>query len=138
MLLKWKDTYSCNIAEIDNQHKKLFELGSKAFEIASLKDEYDHYDNLIEILEELKAYTIYHFNYEEKLMQENNFDKFESHKIEHDFFIKKVQKIERKDLEGKQNEAVLEIIQFIADWISSHILKSDMEYKTFLNEKGIY
>ncbi len=31
----------------------------------------------------------------------------------------------------------IELVIFIADWIENHILKSDMEYKDFLNSKGV-
>lgn len=137
MVFKWKDLYSCNIAEIDNQHKKLFEIGSRIFTLASLKDGYDHYDEIIAILEQLKDYTVYHFNYEEKLMESYKYENHETHKIQHDFFIKKLQKLEKRDIEGKQNESLMEIIAFVADWISGHILKTDMQYKEFFNSRGI-
>jgi hemerythrin len=137
MLFKWKDSYSCSISEIDNQHKKLFEIGSRIFSVASLKDGYDHYDEIMDILNELKDYTIYHFSYEEKLMETHNYENYESHKIEHAFFVKKLMRLEKKDFEGDQNEALMDIITFVADWISGHILKTDMKYKSFFNNKGI-
>ena len=28
-MIKWKEEYSCNIKEIDKQHKKLFEIGGR-------------------------------------------------------------------------------------------------------------
>lgn len=136
-MFKWREAFSCNIAEIDKQHHHLFEVGARLHTMASNKSNYDKYDEIISILEELKQYTIQHFEYEEKLMKENNFPGYELHKMEHDFFVKKIQRIERKDLEGAQNEAVLEIISFVADWVSSHILKTDMEYKDFFNNLGI-
>ncbi len=137
-MLKWKDTFSCNIAEIDNQHKRLFELGGKIFDAASLKDDYDHYDEIMEILNELTEYTVYHFKFEEDLMTKYGYSNFETHKFEHDFFVKKVQKIGKRDLEGAQNEALLEIVEFVANWVAEHILKTDMQYKDFFNSKGIY
>jgi hemerythrin len=135
---KWKEAYSCNIAEIDKQHKRLFEIGDRLYELATLNDNYDHYDEIVKTLDELKDYTIYHFGYEEKLMEQYGFSYFEPHKIEHDFFVKKLKKLERKDFDENQGEAVVEMLQFVADWISAHILKTDMEYKDFFNGKGIY
>lgn len=137
-MLRWKEIYKCNVEEIDNQHKKLFEIGSRVFELASLKDGCDHYDGIMDVLQELKDYTIYHFNFEEKLMLENKYEEYENHKVEHDFFIKKIMRLEKKDIDKQQNEALIDIINFVADWISSHILKTDMEYKEFFNSKGIY
>lgn len=137
MSFKWKDEFKCNVSVIDEQHQGLFELGSRIFYMASLKDGIDHYDEIIKVLEELKEYTQYHFNFEEKLMLENGYPQYEIHKVEHDLFIKKIQRIGKKDLEDRQSEAIMELITFVADWITSHILKTDMQYKEFFNQKGI-
>jgi len=137
MLFKWGDDFCCNIQEIDKQHKKLFETGNKVYELASLDDNYDHYDEIMEILDELRQYTIYHFNYEEKLLSDNGYDKLDTHKIEHYFFTKKLQKIGKQDIDNFQKESIMEILTFIADWITNHILKSDHEYKDFLISKGV-
>ncbi|HEX9059578.1 MAG TPA: bacteriohemerythrin [Clostridia bacterium] len=138
MALKWKDTFSCNIHEIDNQHKKLFQIGSNLFELASLKDNADHYDEIMKIINELKDYTIYHFNYEEKLMEEHFYRNYAEHKIEHEAFIKAITKIENSDLDAHQSASVMKLIIFISDWITSHILKTDIQYKDFFNQKGVY
>ena len=138
MLFKWKDSYSCSIEEIDKQHKRLFEIGAKIVDVASVKDDFDHYDDIVRVLEEMKEYTIYHFNYEEALMKKHDYENYETHKIEHDFFVKKLQRIERKDLEGKQNEVLMEIVAFVADWITGHILNTDFQYKPFFSGKGLY
>ena len=50
----------------------------------------------------------------------------------------KVRSIEDSDVDEKQKEIGMELIIFIANWIENHILKSDMEYKEFLNNKGIF
>lgn len=137
MLFRWRDEFSTNLKDIDEQHKKLFEIGGRLYDIAALSDEYDHYDEIIKILDELKDYTVYHFGFEEKLMGDYGYPDFDLHKIEHDFFMKKIKKIESKDLEGNQSEATMEIIKFVADWIAAHILKTDKQYEDFFNEKGI-
>lgn len=137
MLFKWEDEFSCHVRNIDEQHKKLFEIGGRLYDIAALSDEYDHYDEIINILDELKDYTLYHFDFEESLMKDNGYPDFDIHKIEHDFFIKKIKKIESKDLEGNQGESTMEMIKFVADWISAHILKTDKQYEEFFSKKGI-
>jgi len=137
-MFKWSEKYSVNIAELDNQHKKLFDIASNIYELASLKDGYDHYDEINNLFDELKSYAVYHFNTEEKLMEQYGFSGLDNHKIEHMFFVKKLNKIEKIDIDSNQNEALFELLNFTADWITGHILKSDMEYKPHLNEKGIY
>ena len=136
-MFEWKSSYSTNIKEIDKQHQKLFEIGSRLYEIASLKDDVDHFDEMTTILDELKDYTVYHFSFEEKLMEEEGYQEFDTHKIEHDFFIKKIKKLENSDLDENQKESVLKMVAFVADWISAHILKTDAGYKDFFKGKGI-
>jgi len=136
-MIYWKDSFSCEIADIDNQHKRLFEIAGKIYDLATQREETDKYDEIINVIEELKNYTIEHFKFEEQLMLENSYDGYDIQKIEHDFFIKKLQRIERKDIDNSQNEAVVDMISFITDWISSHILKTDKNYVEFFKTKGM-
>jgi hemerythrin-like metal-binding domain len=137
MYFEWKDSYKVNVTEIDKQHKRLFEIGEKISELVMLKNEYDHYDEIMEILEELKDYTLYHFDFEEKLMEQYGFADLETHKIEHIFMVKKLQRLQRKDIDANQSQATIDLVAFVSDWITSHILKTDMKYRVFFNDKGV-
>ena len=136
-MFRWRDEFSCNVKEIDNQHKKLFEIGGRLYELVSLGNGYDHYDEIMAILTELKDYTVHHFTYEEGIMKDHGYEQYEIHKIEHDFFIKKISRLENLNIDEKQDESLMKIISFVADWISSHIMKTDMQYKGYLNSKGV-
>lgn len=137
-MFKWRENFSTNVEEIDNQHKKLFEIGARLYEVASINDECDRYDEIMAILDELTDYTVYHFSYEEKLLQDQNYPDYDVHKIEHDFFIKKLRRLEAGDHENNQSESLMKMVTFVADWISSHILKTDLQYSPYLNGKGVY
>ena len=132
MLFKWRDTFNLDIPEIDAQHKKLFEIGSRLYEIISLKGNYDHYDEIMQIIDELRDYAQYHFSYEEDLMRKKDYENYDVHKIEHDFFIKKIARINVNDIEYDQDKVMLEMVSFVADWISGHILKTDRHYREIL------
>lgn len=138
MSFKWKDEYSCGIAEIDSQHKKLFEIGTRLYDLASLDDRFDHYDEIVNTLEELRDYTVYHFGYEEKLMEKHGYSHLETHKIEHDFFVKKLVRLEKKDFDADQGKAVVEMLEFVSSWIAAHILKTDFNYREFFSGKGVH
>lgn len=137
MYFKWKDNYNVDVKEIDKQHNKLFEIGTRISELVLANDDFDHYDEIMAILQELKEYTIYHFGYEEKLMKQYGYKDLDTHKIEHLFVIKKLQKLGSKDIDEEQKEAVMELIGFISDWISGHILKTDMQYKELFKSQGL-
>ncbi len=134
----WKDTFSVNVGEIDKQHRKLFEIGGKISDLVMADDEFDHFDEIMTILEEMKEYTIYHFNYEEKLMEKYGFQESDAHKFEHLFLIKKLQKLQASDFDMNQKEGVVNLVTFISDWIAGHILKTDMKYKEFFNRNGLF
>jgi hemerythrin len=135
-MFKWQENYSCGIQEIDRQHQRLFEIGKQIYDTASLNDECDHYDELTQTLNELVEYTKYHFGYEEALMEKYNYPDYATHKFEHDFFIKKVLKIAGKDFEEDQNQTMMEIVRFVADWVAGHILDTDMKYRECLIQNG--
>lgn len=137
-MFKWKDEFSINVNSIDEQHQKLFEIGNSLYNIISIKDGIDRYDEIMEILYEMRDYAIYHFDYEEKLMKDNGYSSFDKHKKQHDAFIAKVNSIESEDVDEKQKKIGMDLIIFIANWIENHILKTDMEYKDYLNGKGIF
>ncbi|SHI58164.1 bacteriohemerythrin [Lutispora thermophila] len=133
-MFEWKDAYKVNVPEIDKQHRELFRIGREIADLVDAKDDYDHFDEIMAILKQLKDYTFYHFQYEEKLMEKYGYEGTDLHKIEHLFLTKKIEKFEEEDLDEKQGEAVVELVNFISDWICGHILKTDMKYKDFFNK----
>lgn len=136
-MFTWKDSFSSKINEFDNQHKRLFDLGNHLYSLVRNQANEDNYDDIMQTLQDLQEYTIYHFQSEEKLMEKYKYPKLLSHKIEHESFIRELQELLKKDVDDNQVKISLEIIQFIANWIENHILKSDSQYGDFLKSKGI-
>lgn len=137
MYFQWKERYSLQIAEVDLQHQRLFELGDKLYYQTHAGDDNDHYDEIQTVLAELISYTKYHFNYEEDLLNKNNFPSVAEHKKEHDYFIEKINSIAAHDMEEDQLEIIDNLINFLSQWISSHIVFEDRKYADFLKAKGV-
>lgn len=134
-MVTWRDAYSIGIEEIDNQHKKLFEITSYVFN--ALKDDFsiDKQEKIIYALEELKNYTILHFSTEEQYMLSINYPYYSVQKAEHDAFIVKLQELNFPDLIGNQDLQLHELLKWTISWISKHILEKDMligKYKSTL------
>lgn len=125
MLFGWKEEYSTGIPLVDEQHKKLFEIAGKTY--ALINDEFavDKYDKIIELIEELKDYTVFHFKSEEEYMLSIGYRKFFSHKVEHDDFVEKINSIDYTQLDQDQDTYLRNILEFVVEWISNHILKLD-------------
>ncbi|EHI97540.1 MULTISPECIES: hemerythrin family protein [unclassified Clostridium] len=124
-MYEMKEEYKIGVELIDKQHKKLFELADKAYML--LKDEFtiDKYDKIVEILQELKDYTVFHFKSEEEYMESINYKRMFTQKVEHDAFIKKLEAIDLKNVDENQDESLMEVLNFLNDWLTEHILKND-------------
>ncbi len=120
-----KEEYKIGVPNIDEQHKKLFELADKAYML--LKDDLsiDKYDKIVHILAELKEYTIFHFRSEEEYMESINYKRLFTQKIEHDNFIKTLENVDYNTLDVAQDESLVKILNFLNDWLVEHILKTD-------------
>ncbi len=127
-MLKWKSDYETGVAFIDEQHEKLFEIGNRAFDLLKNNIYVDKYDKIVDIIQELKDYTEFHFSSEEKYLLETGYKGFFAHKVEHDDFVKKFDDIDFNRIDQGQNEYIMELLSFIAEWISEHILVKDQQH----------
>lgn len=125
MLFAWKDEFSTGVPLIDEQHKKLFEIAGRTYSLINDELAVDKYDRIIELVDELKAYTVFHFKSEEEYMLSIGYRKYFSHKVEHDDFIEKINSVDYSRLDEDQEAYLLEILEFVIEWISNHILKRD-------------
>lgn len=136
-MFKWRDAYSVNVRTIDEQHKMLFKIGRELGDLVSIEG--DHFDEIMAILNRLKDYTVFHFNEEEELMEKYGYPGIEKHRLEHKYFVSKINELDKEDeVDEEQKKISMEIITFIANWIENHILKTDQRYSKFFNDKGIY
>lgn len=124
-MFKWNENYETGVELIDNQHKKLFEIGNRAYELLKNKMYVDKYDKILEIIIELKDYTIFHFQTEEQHLLQKKCTTFFSHKVEHDDFIKKLNDIDLKNIDDSQEEYIVELMTMVFKWIDGHILQKD-------------
>lgn len=132
-IINWDSSLSVNIGTIDDQHKKLVGM------VNSLHDSMKAgkaKDVLGILLNELAAYTDYHFKTEEEYFSKYKYAETAKHKAEHDALRKEVANLKQKFDSG---EAVftIELMYFLKDWLSKHILGSDKQYSSFLNSKGV-
>jgi len=132
MAFEWKERYRLGIEEVDKQHRKLFEIGARAYELALLNDGYDRYDDIMEVLRELRDYAAYHFKYEEDFMTKHNFEDLSNHAKEHNYFVAKVNSLlaREREIDEEQEQTLLEIADFLSEWVSTHIMFVDRKYTT--------
>ncbi len=138
-MIKWRNDYSCFDRTIDDQHLKIFEMINQMLAIVDLDDGFDHYDEILGLLEEVKNYTVYHFSHEEKLFEQEGYDSFSTklHVLEHKSFIKKVSEIAIDEIDEDQTMAVRKVLDFLCTWLEQHILDTDRKFGQFLKDKSL-
>jgi len=124
-MYEMKEEYKIGVEQIDEQHKKLFELADKAYMLLTDKFSLDKYDKIVGIVEELKEYTIFHFKSEEEYMESINYKRLFTQKIEHEKFIKALDDIDLKHIDENQDEGLVKMLNFLNEWLTEHILRND-------------
>ncbi len=133
MLFQWSQKYSVNVKEIDQQHIRLFDLINDLHDAMKVGKSQRV---MADILQGLIDYTDYHFSTEEKYMTLYGFPDYLQHRSEHRNFVAKVQGFHSSFKAGSLSLS-LDIMHFLKDWLSNHILVKDKVYGSFFNQKGL-
>ncbi|OON98060.1 MAG: hypothetical protein ATN36_01690 [Epulopiscium sp. Nele67-Bin005] len=125
-MLKWKKKYEVGIPIIDEQHKQLFKIIDRAYKLLR-RHSTDKYDETLEILDELVAYSKMHFETEERIMKENNYPNFKEHKASHDKFLMEVEEIITKAIHDVDDNMLRKILNILVEWLIGHIYGNDKD-----------
>ena len=120
-LFRWSESYSIGNKEIDDQHKELFDKLNKIYDISY---EPDKIDSVHAILDELIAYSDYHFKAEQKYMTDIGYEDIGKQLIEHDYFINEVLRL-KESTDMNSYELTKETIVFLGRWLLNHIIVED-------------
>jgi hemerythrin-like metal-binding domain len=132
-LFNWKDSYSCGIESIDEQHKIIGNLINKVFDAIQTGNSAAIVKG---VFVELLQYSNYHFELESQLFRMYHYEGETKHLEEHSFFIRKIQMLMIRDyLTGKDD--LLATLRFLINWFTEHILKTDREYCDFFRFKQV-
>lgn len=66
-----------------------------------------------------------HFEHEEEYMESIKYKKQFSQKIAHEEFKKKIESYDLEDIDANQDESIIEILNYVTDWLVKHIMKED-------------
>jgi hemerythrin-like metal-binding protein len=132
-MFEWKNEYAVNIGSIDAQHQMLFAIGRELY--AAMRAGQGRLV-LSKILDRLVEYTILHFTHEESLLRLHQYPNFASHKAEHDALTRKVVEFQADFNSGKIAMA-LEVLNFVQNWLQTHIKGSDFAYAACLKGKKV-
>jgi len=133
LTLKWNNSYSVNVVEIDKQHQKLIRMINELMESMSQGKSNDVLGYLIN---DLIEYAAIHFETEEKYFDQYGYPEAISHKEEHENFTKKVTEFKSDFIAGKLGLSI-DVLLFLSDWLENHLIGVDKKYVPFFTEKGL-
>ena len=128
MVFEFTQDCITGIDTIDEEHRNLFALLSKAYNLASTEYHSDYYQELKNMLEELDEYAETHFTHEEEYMTQIRDPELIRQRAQHTFFRDKIREYEfvNIDHEEEQQRVLTELVRFLAKWLYRHILSSDI------------
>lgn len=126
-MYEFKEEYVTGIEQIDEEHKRLFEIADETYNLSRKEFLVDKYDQAIQILKELKEYATMHFEHEEAYMESIGYKKMFTQKVQHNAFCEKLNSWNLYDIDENSEEIVDEILNFLTNWLVSHILEHDKQ-----------
>lgn len=134
-MISWKEHYNIGIGEVDRQHQ---ELAVKLNEFLNACVNRNGIEKIMETLSILKDATVEHFETEERIMADFQFPDYEGHKKDHDDFVATVLELEKTiQNQGPAVISSLKLNRTLADWLVTHISKSDVKIGEFLKAKNL-
>lgn len=133
-LLTWDEGYSVRVEKLDSQHTVLFNILND-LHAAMTKGEAHKITG--PLLQKLLDYTRTHFAAEEKLLDISGYPGFSEHRKIHAGLIQQVEEYVARYEKGEATLS-LHLINFLRDWLTNHIQKTDKEYSSWLNEHDIH
>lgn len=128
----WSDALSLGNETIDSEHKRLIKIANAIIRLAR---EDMGKKKIINAMQYLREYTVFHFQNEEKFMSQIQYPLSDAHSAEHAELKHQV-----KSYQYALFHSVVitgdELLDFMKKWLIDHILNSDLKIKEFQIEQA--
>ncbi|RJQ65734.1 MAG: hemerythrin [Desulfobacteraceae bacterium] len=132
-LMEWDNTFSVNVGEIDDQHRRLVGMLNRLNDAMKARQAKEV---LGPIIDGLVDYAATHFATEETYFDRFGFSGALRHKTEHRRFVDRIREFQKGFSAGKMMLSI-EIMEFLKTWLVDHIKGSDQRYSGCFNENGL-
>lgn len=131
--VEWSDDFSVKVSLMDDEHKKLFDLIN---DLNNAMIDGQSSGKIGEILQGLIDYTEYHFGDEEDMLRKISYPNIAEQERAHRAFVNKMKEF-KEELESGEILLSVKIIDFLKDWLVSHIVNIDTKYTDYVHKHGI-
>ncbi len=131
----WDPIYSVNVKEIDDQHKQFIALMNHVYDVyESMETE----KQMEDMFHRLNEHAQFHFATEELYFEKFHYEGAQEHVKIHHAIIDKIADFKRRYEEEGYAHVMIELIDFLEEWLTHHIVKYDKQYTRCFNEHGLY
>lgn len=131
--MDWKEQFSVGILAIDEQHRRLLDIINRLHDAMKKGSDVASLDAVVR---ELISYTRYHFAFEEQMLERAAYPELEEHRRKHRAMVVQVERFRDEVASGKAMMP-LKLMNFLKDWLSKHILQTDMRYGRHLAQSKV-
>jgi hemerythrin-like metal-binding protein len=129
--IKWQNNYNLGHEKIDGQHKTIIAIINNVFSLVkdnSLKDD------IWNALNDLKKYTIDHFNFEEEILMRIEYPEIKTHKLLHQKMRSQTEDLAIKRPNISTSVLAEETLALLKEWWLNHIRGVDTQYVPYLGK----
>lgn len=136
MQIPWREEYSVNVKEIDDQHKYFIELLNELYGAVINKISVEE---IQEIFTKLDAYATLHFGTEEKYFDLFHYELADEHKKEHKKLLEQAEEFKKhcQNNPEKIYDIVDELFEFLENWLVDHLANQDKKYMECFKKNGL-
>jgi len=132
IFMPWNDTLAVGQEDIDNDHMILVALINRAARRIRGGEVPQAIGSAID---QLVAYTVLHFEEEERVMQRSGYPDFVQHKAQHDALRKRVAELKQR-FEAGEARVGDDLLALFRDWLTGHIQRFDKRIGHHLARPG--
>ena len=132
--LVWREAYECGQPQIDEEHRRLFELANETFDASF--DPGSASGHLGTALDRLLAHVEQHFKHEEQILAERGYERLETHRKAHAGLVGRA--LDLKASVDRGQASIGDLVEFLANKVvAQHLLMADADYfPLFANPPG--
>lgn len=121
----YAEQYVTGIELIDEEHKELFRRIEAIQRIIEQGDRPGRFAEIAEGLQGFRNYVRHHFEDEEAYMKKVGYEGLEVQQLAHDVFATRLELMNLDDLDGAHEYEVEEFLEFLTEWLITHIIQMD-------------
>ena len=128
----WDGSLKIGVEAVDAQHRYLFEIINNM----QCKLALGHArEALLDGLDSMRTYARFHFETEERLLEEHGYPELKVHREAHHEFLAA---LDRLSAQPFAPELAYQALGYLLSWLAGHIQAVDGRYAPFLAERGVH